>query len=112
MPARVTARVHITVSAHDALQLLEAAVDFLRVCYTNPLTLIHICPDNAVQLSHLCCEDAKRVAVLEEISSVDENQALHYKCPVETTQVPRRCFADSEKFVSISPVATCGGVRC
>jgi hypothetical protein len=73
---------------------------------------MHICPDNAVQLSHLCCEDAKRVAVLEKISCVDEDQALLYKCPVETTQVPRRSFADLEKFVSICPDATCGGVRC
>jgi hypothetical protein len=112
MPARVTARVHITVSAHDALHLLERAVFFLRVCYTNPLTLMHICPDNAVQLSHLCCEDAKRVAVLEKISCIDGDQALLYKCPVEVTQVPRRCFTDSEKFVSNCSDATCGGVRC
>jgi hypothetical protein len=53
IPARVTARVHITVRAHDVLQLLEAALVFLCVCYTNLLTLMHICPDNAVQLTNL-----------------------------------------------------------
>jgi hypothetical protein len=48
MLARITARGHITVSAHDVVQFLDAAVVFLRVCCTIPLTLMHICPDNAV----------------------------------------------------------------
>jgi hypothetical protein len=57
MPSGVTTRVHITVSAHDVLQLLDAAVDFLRVCCKIPLTLMLYvptmlcsCPINAVQM--------------------------------------------------------------
>jgi hypothetical protein len=104
MPALVTARVRITVKAHDVLQLLDATVVFHRVCCTNPLTLMHVCPDNAVQMP-------KDVAVLEKICSIDGDQALLYKCPVETRQVPRRCCIDSETFVSFWPDAKCGGVR-
>jgi hypothetical protein len=57
MPARITARVHITVSAHDVVQFLDAALVFLRVCSTIPLTLMYIFPDNAVQMPQTlqCC---------------------------------------------------------
>jgi hypothetical protein len=87
MPARVTAKVRITVRAQHVLRLLEAAVVFLRVCCTNSLTLMYICPDN------------KRChAGTNLLYRWRPGAAL--KCPVEAIQLPRRCCADSQTFVS------------